>query len=240
MTPTEKIPVWLIIALLVVTAILVAYAVFDGRRVDFWPPSIHEKNSQDSNSTVQLKKELEDFKSELKKKDNYLSPAEVIALTLPVYQKETVPLTQQAVSNALKDKTERINTLSVLNNELEVDINKFKKIDGTFLFKLLLFNFDAQCYGSSLNFTAGKNRSECKSKEELATRFLGFLEEIDFYNNGLPNNTTTAKNELIKLQNKHNFSTRGWYGPDVFKAVIAEFYGKPDKKKDTAITQNNP
>lgn len=53
MTPASlaTIPRWMLFALLVYVAFLVSYAVFDNRRVDFWPPSIHPKQTPETGSS---------------------------------------------------------------------------------------------------------------------------------------------------------------------------------------------
>ena len=47
-----SLPRWLIVLVLVYLALLISYAVFDNRRVDFWPPSIHEKGTSITKSHV--------------------------------------------------------------------------------------------------------------------------------------------------------------------------------------------
>ena len=39
-----------------------------------------------------------------------------------------------------------------------------------------------------------------------------------------------AKQQLLRLQDKYQFNTKGWYGPDVFNSIISEFYNKGDAK----------
>jgi hypothetical protein len=47
----SAIPKWLIVAATVYVALLVSYAVFDNRQVEFWPPKIHSKGG-DSGTTA--------------------------------------------------------------------------------------------------------------------------------------------------------------------------------------------
>ena len=212
----QKTPVWLIVGLLVVILAMAGFAVADGRRVDFWPPAIHEKNADE---TTQLRLDL-------KKMEGFLSPKEVIELFPKEVQKESVALTKQETETLLNDYKNDKEELNNAMQAMQEKLSEVKKVDGTFLYKLLIFNHDTQCYGSTLNFTAGKNKEECISKEVLASQFLEFLTELDFYANDKKNTTSTAREQLLLLQEKYEFNTKGWYGPDVFKAIINEFYGK--------------
>jgi hypothetical protein len=212
----KKIPVWAIVLLLFIIAGMAGFAIADGRRVDFWPPAIHEKNTD----------EISELKEELKNKESYLSPAEVVALFPKDSQDVSIEKTKQNTLDLIVENENSIKELSDSLQQMQVKITEVKKIDGTFLYKLLIFNYETQCYGATLNFTAGKNRPECLSKEVLASKFLEFLAEIDFYPDDKKNNPATAKEQLLKLQSKYQFNTKGWYGPDVFKAIISEFYSK--------------
>lgn len=40
----QKVPSWLIVAIIAYIALLISYAVYDDRTIDFWPPKIHSKN----------------------------------------------------------------------------------------------------------------------------------------------------------------------------------------------------
>ena len=212
----QRIPVWLIIGLLIVITSMAGFSIADGRRVDFWPPSIHAKVSD----------ETDKLRQNLKIKEKYLSPKEVIELFPKEAQAESVVLTQQKTESLLNDYKKKENDIKISMLNIQNKLAEVKKIDGTFLYKLLIFNNDAQCYGSTLNFTAGKNRPECLTKEHLASQFLEFLTEVDFYANDKKNTTSTAREQLLLLQEKYEFNTKGWYGPDVFKSIISEFYGK--------------
>lgn len=212
----KKTPVWLVIVLLLAITIMAGYAIADGRRVDFWPPVIHGKISDEINK----------LRLDLKTKEDYLSPKEVIGLFPKDAQKASVTLTKQETESLLNDFKKNSEGLNKAMEIMQLKLSEVKKVDGTFLYKLLIFNHDTQCYGATLNFTAGKNRVECLSKENLASQFLEFLAEVDFYANHKKNNTSTAKEQLLMLQEKYEFNTKGWYGPDVFKAIINEFYGK--------------
>ena len=39
----KKLPTWLILAIACYVAVLVSYAMFDNRKIDLWPPTIHPK-----------------------------------------------------------------------------------------------------------------------------------------------------------------------------------------------------
>ena len=69
-------------------------------------------------------------------------------------------------------------------------------------------------------------RTNCIEKAELAKRFLGFLAEIDFFHGAVTENPELARKELIKYQESKNFSHTGWYGRDVFKWIVIDYYQK--------------
>jgi len=39
----KRLPTWLVLAIACYVAVLVSYAMFDNRRIDLWPPTIHPK-----------------------------------------------------------------------------------------------------------------------------------------------------------------------------------------------------
>jgi len=39
----KRLPTWLVLAIACYVAVLVSYAMFDNRRIDLWPPTIHSK-----------------------------------------------------------------------------------------------------------------------------------------------------------------------------------------------------
>jgi len=216
----KKIPVWFMVTLLSIACLvvlaMVGYAVADGRRVDLWPPVIHEKNSAQVN----------DLKQQIEARHDYLAPQAIIKLFPLESQKNSLPLTRQATQDLVNDYRVKWQSANVSVTELRAQLDEVERVHGTFLYKLLIFNQDAQCYGSSLNFTAGKDKAQCLSKQKLAQQFLEFLAEVDFYQNDQENSVATAKQQLLKLQDKYQFNTKGWYGPDVFKSIINEFHGK--------------
>jgi len=212
----KKLPVWFIIALLFVLLVLACFAVADGRRVEFWPPVIHEKNADD----------ITELQKSLHEKSDYMAPTQIIKLFPVQAQQATIALTQQETTRLLTEHQVSIKAHENKLQELQQKLDEVQRVDGTFLYKLLIFNHEAQCYGSSLNFTAGKDKDQCLSKKQLAIQFLEFLAEVDFYQNDQVNNVATAKQQLLKLQEKYQFNTKGWYGPDVFKSIINEFHGR--------------
>ncbi len=212
----KKLPVWSIVALLLILMVLACFAVADGRRVEFWPPVIHEKGSDD----------IFELKNKLNERQDYMAPANIIKLFPVQTQQETIALTQQEITRLLADYQAEVQMHEKKIQEMQGQLAEVQRVDGTFLYKLLIFNHDTQCYGTSLNFTAGKDKDQCLTKKILASRFLEFLAEVDFYQNNQKDNVQTAKLQLLKLQSKYQFNTKGWYGPDVFKSIINEFHGK--------------
>lgn len=196
--------------------VLACFAVADGRRVEFWPPVIHEKNNDD----------VSELKNKLNELQEYMAPANIIKLFPVQAQQESITLTQQETARLLAAYQAEVQVHENKIQEMQGQLDEVQRIGGTFLYKLLIFNHDAQCYGTSLNFTAGKDKDQCLTKQKLALRFLEFLAEVDFYQNNQENNVQTAKQQLLKLQGKYQFNTKGWYGPDVFKSIINEFHGK--------------
>ncbi len=212
----KKIPAWFVIAVLFILMVLACFAVADGRRVEFWPPVIFEKNVD----------EISTLKQSLQTKNDHLAPAEVIKLFPLQTRQASIALTQQETQRLLNAYQLKQQKSDKNLQAMQEKLNEVERVHGTFLYKLLVFNHDAQCYGSSLNFTAGKDKDQCLSKQKLAQQFLEFLAEVDFYKNDQLNNVVTAKQQLLKLQDKYQFNTKGWYGPDVFKSIINEFHGK--------------
>lgn len=230
----NKMPRWLIAFSLLVSTGLISYAIYDGRGIELGPFIIHAKtDAVEHDVNVVYLKEIEELKTEIEKKSAYLSPEQVIELFPVSVRKKTIELTRQSASDVHSKSLENLEGMRLLNvtaskenKTLIARLDEVKSIEGTFFYRLLIFNDDVKCYGESLNFTAGEDRPECKNKDELAERFLGFLAEVDFYSNDRKNDPRTAKEELIKLQSKHMFDTRGWYGPDVFRAIITEVHSK--------------
>lgn len=225
----KHIPNWLFVTLIsfvvFVLVISILMAVSDGRRVEIGSLVIHESSSD---QIKKLQSEIDDLNKVLEASQARLTEEQVL-LKLPVeLKKETLDLSvtemRRWIHNANVQKTD----IEKLHSKLE----QVEKVDGTFLYKLLIFNQDAACYGATLNFTAGVDRNECLPKAQLAERFLQFLSEIDFYViNGTDQPAQAqAKQQLLRLQEKYQFNTKGWYGPDVFNSIISEFYNKGEAR----------
>jgi regulator of replication initiation timing len=200
-------------------------AVSDGRRVEIGSLVIH---ASASDQLEKLHREIDDLKQMLEASQARLTEEQVL-LKLPAeLKKETLNLSIAEMAKWIQNTKIQHANIETLHSKLE----QVEKVDGTFLYKLLIFNQDAACYGATLNFTAGGDRNECLPKAQLAERFLQFLSEIDFYViNGTDQPAQVqAKQQLLRLQDKYQFNTKGWYGPDVFNSIISEFYNKGDAK----------
>lgn len=219
----KHIPNWLLVTLisLVVFALVICMvvAVSDGRRVDLGPLTLHESASS---QVTALENQNEALKAQLEEKGGKLSEQDVLNKLPPLLRGQNLDVTIDNIEKFIEDSKKQ----HTLNLALQRNLDEVKKVDGTFLYKLLIFNQDATCYGSTLNFTAGKDRAECLPKAQLAERFLEFLSEIDFYAATTSPTPVEAKAQLLRLQDKYEFNTKGWYGPDVFKSIISEFYSK--------------
>lgn len=217
------IPKWALVALIGYVAILISFAVWDGRGVEFWPPKIYEKSNTTKND---CDKENIELKKELKVKESYLSPQEVFKLFPEDLRRSTVKETSDEVSKLVERFTEQSHELDKWGEKIKF----IESIEGDFLYRILAFHREAECYGDSLNFThipETQDENKCTKKEELAKRFLSFLSEIEFYNGEVIDNTFTAKNELIRYQQRKLFGRTGWYSSEVFKYIVLDYYGKP-------------
>jgi hypothetical protein len=225
----KHIPNWLLVTLMslvvFVLVICILMAVSDGRRVEIGSLVIH---ASASDQVEKLHREIDDLNQMLEVSQARLTEEQVL-LKLPAeFKKETLNLSIAEMAKWIQNtKIQHVN-IENLHSKLE----QVEKVDGTFLYKLLIFNQDAACYGATLNFTAGVDRNECLPKAQLAERFLQFLSEIDFYViNGTDQPAQAqAKQQLLRLQEKYQFNTKGWYGPDVFNSIISEFYNKGEAR----------
>ena len=218
----KNIPKWALIALIVYLAFLITFAIFDGRRVDLWPPVIHEKTISPNGDLVSENAAL---KRKLTAKKSYLSPQETIELFPEKVRRETVKQTADEVFKLVQIVSEQNDKLAVWEKKIKI----IENIEGDFLYRILTFHDEALCFGDSLNFTHEPlclDAAKCTKKEELAKRFLGFLAEIEFYNRRIVANPTVAKTELIKYQESKSFGRTGWYSRDVFKWIVLDYYGK--------------
>ncbi|NVK39110.1 MAG: hypothetical protein HWE18_14380, partial [Gammaproteobacteria bacterium] len=165
----KHIPNWLLVTLisLVVFALVICMvvAVSDGRRVDLGPLTLHESASS---QVTALENQNEALKAQLEEKGGKLSEQDVLNKLPPLLRGQNLDVTIDNIEKFIEDSKKQ----HTLNLALQRNLDEVKKVDGTFLYKLLIFNQDATCYGSTLNFTAGKDRAECLPKAQLAERFL--------------------------------------------------------------------
>lgn len=219
----KHIPNWLLVTLISLVAfvlvICLLVAVNDGRRVEIGPFTIYESASAE---IAKLEHEVERLKTQLDNRPQTFNEQVVLAQLPASLNAQTLNEALTKIRNILALSQEQASHNTWLQSKLE----QVEKVEGTFLYKLLIFNQDATCYGATLNFTAGKDREECLPKAQLAERFLEFLTEIDFYVATASPSPAEAKAQLLRLQEKYQFNTKGWYGPDVFKSIISEFYSK--------------
>ncbi len=223
------IPKWTLIALIGYVAILFSFAVWDGRRVEFWPPRIYEnpiapKNKHDK-ANIELKEKNEELEKKLKAKEAYLSPQEVIKLFPEGTRRQTVKETLNEVFKSIEVSSRQKQKIVEWHEKIKI----LESIEGDFLYRILTFHKEAECYGDSLNFThiPGRQDSEkCTRKEDLARQFLSFLSEIEFYKGDVVTNTLVAKTELIRYQRSKLFGHTGWYSSEVFKYIVLDYYGK--------------
>ena len=222
-----KLPIWLTTySFLVITALL-SFPSHGGTGAESTPAVISEKADQSKN---------EDHLNAIKEKDNKISELN-----------ETLSKLGKATSDAISKNNAKIKELEDKNLKLSQEIDKYKtpnsnvnnetpqlkaapdqprKVNDSYILPLRKFHQEARCYGSSLNFTVGEAKPECIPKEELATRFLGFLVELDLYDKEKPKTLEIAKKELIKLQKKYKFSKPGWYGIHMFNILATELRTK--------------
>lgn len=232
----KVIPKWAVSILVLLVAILISYAVFTGRGVTFWPPSISAKTKiepsellllQQKNKDMlaeinRLKSQVDGLKHNLEEKKFLISEAEAINVFPPEIRRQSLKLTATEVSHLISSREKATLHIQKMEQELE-------GIKGKFLFRLLSFHRDAGCYGDSLNFTYTSPNLEtqnCIKKMELAKRLLGFLAEIEFYHGPVIDSPEIAKEQLIKYQKSKNFTRIGWYGIDVFKWIVIDYHQK--------------
>lgn len=221
----EKFPKWLLIIAVVYFAVLFTFAVFSGRQVTFWPPAIGKASvadvvrAEETNDTLSNPSQTEDlemqiagYKAEIKRLNDAL--ANKGALLDP---DDIIPQFPSSLRGATIEET-AANVAKLQDN--------ISDIEGDFLFRVLRFHNDALCYGSSMNFTYPRkdDTSSCVAKSKLAEQFVGFLSEIDFIEGEVVASPEQAKLYLIQYQEKKNFNTTGYYGIDVFKWLIIDYY----------------
>ena len=218
-----KLPIWLIsISLLVI----ICYALLNGNGLEFCPPAICGKVNSSEN---------EDQLNVLKEKDKKISELNERIMKLADLSDKEVERSQIKIKE-LEDKNLKLSqaTENVQEQNNPVDQN-FQKpaapkqsevINDSYLLPIRQFHQEARCYGSSLNFTIGEEKPECVPKEELASRFLGFLVQLNQYDKAMPKSKDLAKKELIKLQQKYKFSKLGWYSIHVFNILATEIRTK--------------
>ena len=206
-------------------------AIDRGDKVSLWPPSITptEKNSEAFPETIRgdtikqtAKKvsELVDELARLKEERGNIKNAEEKMLRM-------FPKTVQGntIEQTAKNVGELVNKLA----RLEEGMRKIENIKRDFLVKITTFDNETQCYGNSLNFTyipSDQDTASCKSKEELAKRFLGFLAEIEFYTGDIIESPKIAKDILTKYQESKSFGRTGWYSRDVLKWIVLDYLDK--------------
>lgn len=213
----KTIPKWLIILLAVYLTVLFSYAIFDGRSVTFWPPSIGEKEYKEVKINV-IKE------AEAKEKASF-TPQDFIN-KLPVdVQKLTIEATSDEILNRIALIKDQKQEISELKNKVKI----IEGLESDFIFRMLSFNKAASCYGDSLNFTYVANNEstkKCTKKSILAKHFLGFMAEINFYKGDVVESPELAESELKKYQDSKEFGHKGYYGRDVFKWIILDYNGK--------------
>ena len=76
----ENLPLWLIVAMFAVGVVIVGYAVFDNRQVDFWPPKIHPRppgdtvsGQADPSDPASLQAEIQELESKVQKYESFLN-----------------------------------------------------------------------------------------------------------------------------------------------------------------------
>ncbi len=207
----KMLPIWSITYSSFVFSVVLSFASFAGAGAESVPDAISEKDKQISELNGTLSKLKEFTIQEISKREKQIKELE----------DKNLALSQKT------DNTKEQN--SNVNNEtpqLKAAPDKPKEINDSYILPLRKFHSEARCYGSSLNFTVGEKKPECIPKEELATRFLGFLVELNLYDKEKPMTLEIAKKELIKLQQKYKFSKPGWYGIHMFNILATELRTK--------------
>lgn len=216
----KTLPQWALIAIGLYIAVIFSFAVMDGRRVSFWPPEIHEKSNNDDDQHVAVIEQLEDL---LSAKENHVDPELIVEQFPERLRKSNLEASIEEVASLATNYKIQAAELAVLRSKLK----HLEDIEGNFLYRLLSFHSDISCHGGSVNFTYFAWYSPtCKDKQELAGLFLGFLAEIEFYSGPITKDATIAKAELIRYQQSKEFGAIGWYGRDVFKWIVLDYYGK--------------
>jgi len=211
-------PKWLIVLLSFYITVLFSYAIFDGRSVTFWPPTIGSKDSHND------KPDLNIINNANATTEKPFTPQDLIKQLPADVQRFTIKDTADEI-------LKRITLISEQNSQIEDLKNKVKVIEGLesdFIFRVLSFHKEASCYGDSLNFTyIAKNEStkKCTAKKTLAKHFLGFMAEINFYDGDVLESPDLAENELKRYQDSKDFGHKGYYGRDVFKWIIIDYNG---------------
>jgi hypothetical protein len=219
-----KLPIWLIsISLLVI----ICFALLNGKGLEFCPPAICGKVDPNEN---------EDQLNVLKEKDKKISELNERMTKLAELSDKEVERSQIKIRE-LEDKYLKLSQATGNVREQNNPVNQSSQkpaaapkqpevINDSYLLPIRQFHQEARCYGSSLNFTVGEEKPECVSKEELASRFLGFLVQLNQYDKAMPKSKDLAKKELIKLQQKYKFSKLGWYSIHVFNILATEIRTK--------------
>lgn len=222
-----KLPIWLITYSFFVFSALLSFSSFGGTGVESTPAAISEKVDQRKN---------EDDLTAIKEKDKQISELNGTLTKLKEFTIQEISKREKQIKEledknlALSQKTGNTKEQnSNVNNEtpqLKAAPDQPRKVNDSYILPLRKFHQEARCYGSSLNFTVGEAKPECIPKEELATRFLGFLVELNLYDKEKPKTLEIAKKELIKLQQKYKFSKPGWYGIHMFNILATELRTK--------------
>lgn len=222
-----KLPIWLTTYSLLVIPALLSFPSHAGIGAESTPAVISEKVDQSKN---------EDHLNAIKEKDKQINELNGTLTKLKEFTIHEISIREKQIKEledknlALSQKTgntkEQNSNVSNETPQLKAAPDQPRKVNDSYILPLRKFHQEARCYGSSLNFTVGEAKPECIPKEELATRFLEFLVELDLYDKEKPKTLEIAKKELIKLQKKYKFSKPGWYGIHMFNILATELRTK--------------
>jgi len=222
----KKLPICLFTYLLSGATALLPTPSLGGAGVESSPTAMSEKADPSKNN-----EEL----NVLKEKDKQISElngtlAKLKEITIQEINKREKQIKELEDKNLTLSQANNNKSTSIpVNNETQNQksaSDQPKDTSDSYILPLRKFHSETRCYGSSLNFTTGEDKPECISKEELATRFLGFLVELKHYEKEQPASKEIAKKELIKLQQKFKFSKPGWYGIHTFNILATELRTK--------------
>lgn len=214
---SKRVPQWLLILALLGLLVLVAYAVLSGRKVEFFPPVIHASTADNEVLEAEL---IEQFPQGLRK-DNISD-----TITHAVDEIQSLEQNVSELKGSSAVLAEKLNEQELALIENRKRLARYEELKDTFLYRLLSFHKDAQCYGTTLNFTAGMNRDDCVQKEELAHRFMDLLIELEVVENTQDKSAQAAKEGLVYFQQENEFKKVGWYSAYVFSALLKEFQSK--------------